>query len=71
VLKTRRVGGAETLILREADRGSLAVRREWTDWDTATPEVSSLSQRLAFESLLKLAELAEHLAATASTEIDR
>lgn len=70
VLKTRRVGGTETLILREADRGSLAVRREWTDWDTgAVCEASS--PRLAFESLVELAQLVERLSHPAPAEIDR
>lgn len=31
VLKERRVAGVDTLILRNAERGSFAVAREWTD----------------------------------------
>jgi len=31
VLKSRRVGGIDTLILRDAERGSFAVPLEWTD----------------------------------------
>jgi hypothetical protein len=31
VLKRRRVGGVDTLILRDAERGSFAVAREWTN----------------------------------------
>jgi hypothetical protein len=70
VLKTRRVAGVETLILREADRGSLAVRREWTDWDTgAMCEVGV--RRLAFESVMELAQLIERLSHPAPVEIDR
>lgn len=70
MLKTRRVGGAETLILREADRGSLVVRREWTDWGTgAMCEVNP--RRLTFESLVELAQLVERLSHPAAAEIDR
>jgi len=32
VLKLRKVSGVEILSLRHAEMGSLAVRREWTDW---------------------------------------
>jgi Family of unknown function (DUF5372) len=72
VLKSRRVAGTETLILREPVRGSVAVRREWTDWDTTTMcEASLPAQRLAFESLIELAKLIEHLAHPARSEIDR
>ena len=72
VLKTRRVGGTETLILRETTRGSIAVRREWTDWDVATAGESAMPpQRLAVESLRELAKLVEDLAHPAPVEIDR
>ena len=32
VLKERRVAGVDTLILRELERGTFSVPREWTDW---------------------------------------
>ena len=32
MLKIRKVSGVETLSLRDAERGSFAVPREWTDW---------------------------------------
>jgi hypothetical protein len=32
VLKVRTVSGVETLSLRQAEFGSFAVAREWTDW---------------------------------------
>jgi hypothetical protein len=72
VLKTRRVAGMETLILREPVRGSIAVRREWTDWGatTACGPVAML-QQLAFEALLELAKLVEDLGHPAPTEVDR
>src|SRR5450631_4524029 len=57
VLKTRRVGATETLILRDPTRGSIAVRREWTDWDTATAcDAAMPTQQLSLESLLELAK---------------
>jgi uncharacterized protein DUF5372 len=36
VLKVRRVSGVETLSLRQAEFGSIALPREWTDW--ASPD---------------------------------
>jgi hypothetical protein len=72
VLKTRRVGGTETLILREPTRGSIAVRREWTDWDMAKVSTSAMPLRqLSFESLLELAQLVDDLRHPAPEEIDR
>ena len=32
MLKVRQFAGVEILSLRHAEMGSLAVRREWTDW---------------------------------------
>jgi hypothetical protein len=72
VLKTRRVGATETLILREPTRGSIAVRREWTDWDAATACGSPVvPQFFAFESLIELAKLVDDLAHPAPAGIDR
>jgi hypothetical protein len=72
VLKTRRVAGIETLILREPVRGSIAVRREWTDWDAgAACGSATASGQLAFESLLELAKLVDDLGHPAPAEIDR
>ena len=73
VLKTRRVGGTETLILREPTRGSLAVRREWTDWDAATASTADAMppRQLVFESLLELSKLVDDLRHPAPTEIDQ
>jgi len=72
VLKTRRVGGTETLILREPTRGSIAVRREWTDWDAATASAAHAMppRQLLFESLLELAKLVDDLRHPAPAEID-
>src|SRR5271165_211849 len=71
VLKPRRVGGTETLILREPTRGSIAVRREWTDWDAAAASTLAMPPRqLVFESLLELAKLVDDLRHPAPAEID-
>jgi len=63
VLKRRRVGGVDTLILHELKSGSFSVAREWTDW--AEPSLSdSLGvqpRRLDAQSLLDLAALCETL----------
>ncbi|MBN2560483.1 MAG: hypothetical protein JXQ75_06100 [Phycisphaerae bacterium] len=37
VLKTRRVGGVDTLILRGTSGGTLAVPLAWTDWGELSP----------------------------------
>jgi hypothetical protein len=64
VLKKRRVAGVDTLILRELERGTFSVAREWTDW--ADPSLhDSLGCppcRLDAESLFDLAALLEQLA---------
>jgi hypothetical protein len=63
VLKKRRIAGVDTLILRELERGSFSVAREWTDW--ADPPLSdSLGfprQRLDAPSLFELVTLLEVL----------
>ena len=63
VLKKLRVAGVDTLILRELQRGSFSVAREWTD--CADPSLSdclgSPPQRLDGESLLELVTLLEGL----------
>jgi hypothetical protein len=63
VLKKRRIAGVDTLILRELERGSFSVAREWTDW--ADPSLSdSLGfpiRRLDAQLLLELATLLEVL----------
>jgi hypothetical protein len=73
VLKTRRVGGVDTLILRELARGSFSVAREWTDW--ADPSLyDSLGlppRRLDADSLFELATLLEQLTANPKKEIEQ
>jgi hypothetical protein len=63
VLKVRRLAGVDTLILREFERGSFSVAREWTDW--ADPSAYDLltfpPQRLEANSLFELVILLEQL----------
>jgi len=63
VLKKRRVAGVDTLILRELERGSFSVTREWTDWadPTLSDSLGLPPQRLNVRSLLELATLLEGL----------
>lgn len=61
VLKRRRVSGAETLIIRHPERGTLAVAQEWTDWEPVS-EMTSPGVILEFDSLLALATLVRQLA---------
>jgi hypothetical protein len=63
VLKKRRVAGIDTLILRNLERGTFSVAREWTDWADPSP-YSALGlppRRLHADSLLELADLLEQL----------
>ena len=64
VLKRRRISGVATLILRELERGSFSVAREWTDWaDPSEYDMLAFSsQRLSASSLLELVTLLEQLA---------
>jgi len=71
VLKTRRIGGVETLILREPARGSFSVAREWTDWaDPSLYESFDLPpRRLDADLLLELAVLLEQLTSKPKKEL--
>jgi Family of unknown function (DUF5372) len=63
VLKKRRVAGVDRLILRELERGSFSVAREWTDW--ADPSLSDSPgfppRRLDAKLLFELVTLVEDL----------
>jgi hypothetical protein len=63
VLKQRKVAGIDTLLLRQQERGSVSVAREWTDWaDPSAYELLGLApQRLDVHSLLELVTLLEQL----------
>jgi len=63
VLKARRIAGIDTLLLRELDRGTFSIAREWTDWADPSP-YSSLGlppRRLDADSLFELATLLDRL----------
>ena len=61
VLKKRRIAGVDTLILRELERGSFSVAREWTDWaDPSLSDSLRLPPRGSMPtSLFELATLVE------------
>ena len=63
VLKVRRLAGVDTLILRELERGTFSVAREWTDWaDPSAYDLLALPpQRLEANSLFELVTLLEQL----------
>jgi hypothetical protein len=63
VLKTRRVAGSETLLLRDLVRGSFAIARDWTDWaDPTVADARDLPpRRLDASSLIELVGIVERL----------
>jgi hypothetical protein len=63
VLKARRLAGVDTLILRELERGTFSVAREWTDWaDPSAYDLPGLlPQRLEANALFELVTLLEQL----------
>ena len=73
MLKTRRLAGVDTLILRGLEHGSFSVAREWTDWADPDP-YSALGlppRRLDLDLLLDLANLLEHLSSQLSRELPK
>jgi hypothetical protein len=68
VLKTRRVGGVDTLLLGHAERGSFSIAREWTDWGTPSVHdgVGVTACRFDLEMLLELIDLVDQLAVSTS-----
>ena len=62
VLKTRRVSGVDTLIVRGTTGGTYALARDWTDLADPSPYTSAeASPHLRFDCLLALAELVRKL----------
>ena len=63
VLKERRSAGIDTLLLREQDRGSFSIAREWTDWADPSPyaALGLPLRRLDANSLFELAALLDQL----------
>jgi hypothetical protein len=45
VLKTRRLAGLDTLILRDLAHGSFSIARDWTDWADPIRSTRSDSRR--------------------------
>jgi hypothetical protein len=71
VLKQRRVAGVDTLILRDAERGSFAVPVQWTDRATprAHERLGGSPGRLDLDSLCDLVELIDLLAARSPVDL--
>jgi hypothetical protein len=65
VLKKRRVSGHDTLIVCDPARGTLSVRREWTDWADPSENVTagSKAHHFAYEALIELIDLVNALKA--------
>jgi hypothetical protein len=63
ILKARRIAGTDTFLLRELDRGTFSVAREWTDWADPSPysSLGSPPRRLDAGRLFELAALVEQL----------
>jgi hypothetical protein len=62
-LKERRSAGIDTLLLREQERGSFSIAREWTDWADPSPygALGLPQRRLDADSLFELAALVDRL----------
>jgi hypothetical protein len=58
VLKVRIISGVESLSLRDADRGSFAMPRDWTDWAPPDTQACASTSALLVDAL-GLAALAE------------
>jgi hypothetical protein len=73
VLKTRRLAGLDTLILRDLVHGSFSIARDWTDWADPDPgHVLGLPpQRLEAESLFALVAFVQQLARRPEKGVDR
>ena len=61
VLKVRKVSGVETLSLRQAEFGSFAMPREWTDWGPPETHAALVGSQLLLIDALGLLALAEFL----------
>jgi len=73
ILKTRKVSGIETLILRHPEKGSHAILREWTDQEApALCDLLNLPlSKLNVELLPELAELLRLLEEPLQIEVDQ
>jgi len=61
VLKVRKVSGVETLSLRQAELGSFAMPREWTDWGPPGTQAALVGGQLLLIDALGLLALTELL----------
>jgi hypothetical protein len=68
VLKTRRVAGTDTLLLRHVERGSFSIAREWTDWGAPSVRDDGDATVCRFDlgMLLELIALIDQLAVSTS-----
>ena len=73
VLKQRRIAGVDTLILRELERGTFSVAREWTDWaDPSLYDLVGVSpQRLGAKWLFELVAVLDQLATSNYSAIQK
>jgi hypothetical protein len=73
VLKTKRTGGVDTLILRGSGAGTFSVAREWTDRADPSPwdELALTPQRLEASLIFELVTLLERLVHPSQKEIDQ
>ena len=73
VLKERRLAGVDTLILRDLERGTFSVAREWTDWaDLSRYDLLTLPpRRLAADSLFELAALLDELSTSSHSALEK
>ena len=71
ILKTRRVAGIDTLILRGLEHGTFGVAREWTDWGEPSPSLGLPPRRWDADLLLDLVNLLEQLSSQSSRELPK
>jgi hypothetical protein len=71
ILKERRVAGVDTLILRNSERGSFTIAKEWTDRATplAYDALGIAPGRFDIQFLLELVALVEQLSAQPQKEL--
>ena len=73
VLKQRRIAGVDTLILRELERGTLSVPREWTDWADPSPydSLTLPPHRLAADCLFELVVFLDAVTAPSPSALEK
>lgn len=73
VLKQRRIAGVDTLILRELERGTLSIPREWTDWADPSPydSLTLPPHRLAADCLFELVALLDAVTASSPSALGK